>query len=100
MGSCLQGESRLSGCGLCECLIVVQASPGNLQQLEGVLFGHNDALTSTCVMAIKLTNENGQRMVGVAYAEPTQRKLGVSEFLENDQFSNVEVYMQEEVIYF
>ena len=42
-------------------------------------------------MAIKLTNENGQRMVGVAYAEPTLRKLGVSEFLENDQFSNVEV---------
>lgn len=42
-------------------------------------------------MAVKLTNENGQRMVGVAYAEPSLRKLGVSEFLENDQFSNIEV---------
>lgn len=42
-------------------------------------------------MAIKLTNENGQRLVGVAYAEPSLHKLGVSEFLENDQFSNVEV---------
>ena len=69
----------------------LQASPGNLQQLEGVLFGHSDAVTSTCVMAIKLTNENGQRLVGVAYAEPSLHKLGVSEFLENDQFSNVEV---------
>ena len=69
----------------------VQASPGNLQQLEGVLFGHTDAVTSTCVMAVKLTNENGQRMVGVAYAEPSLHKLGVSEFLENDQFSNIEV---------
>ena len=42
-------------------------------------------------MAIKLTNENGQRMVGVAYAEPSLHALGVSEFLENDQFTNVEV---------
>ena len=42
-------------------------------------------------MAIKLTNENGQRMVGVAYAEPSLHTLGVSEFLENDQFTNVEV---------
>ena len=69
----------------------MQASPGNLQQLEGVLFGHSDAVTSTCVMAVKLTNENGQRMVGVAYAEPSLHKLGVSEFIENDQFSNIEV---------
>ena len=69
----------------------VQASPGNLQQLEGVLFSQSDAVTSTCVMAIKLTNENGRRMVGVAYAEPSLHKLGVSEFIENDQFSNVEV---------
>lgn len=73
------------------CLVRTQASPGNLQQLEGVLFGRSDAVTSTCVMAIKLTNENGRRMVGVAYAEPSLHKLGVSEFLENDQFSNVEV---------
>ena len=42
-------------------------------------------------MAVKLTNENGQRMVGVAYAEPSLHKLGVSEFIENDQFSNIEV---------
>ena len=38
-----------------------------------------------------MTNENGQRMVGVAYAEPSLRKLGVSEFIESDQFSNIEV---------
>lgn len=55
------------------------------------MFGSTDALSSTCVMAVKLTNENGQRMVGVAYAEPAMHKLGVSEFLENDQFSNIEV---------
>ena len=42
-------------------------------------------------MAVKVTNENGQRMVGVAYAEPSLRKLGVSEFIESDQFSNIEV---------
>ena len=42
-------------------------------------------------MAIKLTNEGGQRMVGVAYADACMRKLGVSEFVDDDQFSNLEV---------
>ncbi len=72
-------------------LSLVQASPGNLQQLEEVVFGSNEMETSTCVMAVKLTSEGGQRSVGVAYTDACVRKLGVSEFVDSDQFSNLEV---------
>ena len=69
----------------------VQASPGNLQQLEDVLFTNVDMASSTCVIAAKLTNQNGQRLVGVAYVEPSLHRIGVMEFIENDLFSNMEV---------
>ena len=47
--------------------------------------------TSLTIMAVKLATENGQRTLGVAYAEPSSEILGVTEFIENDQFSNLEV---------
>lgn len=68
-----------------------QASPGNLQQLEDVLFGSLDMASSLTIMAVKLTTENGQRVLGIAYAELSSERLGVAEFIENDQFSNLEV---------
>ena len=55
------------------------------------MFGSADMSSSTCVLAIKLTNEGGQRLVGVAYADACMRRLEVAEFIDNDQFSNVEV---------
>lgn len=48
----------------------------------------SDSLT---ILAVKLASENSQRILGVAYAEPASEKLGVAEFIENDQFSNLEV---------
>ena len=88
---------------MCQCLpwyvgsgyycwsINVQASPGNLQQLEDVLFGSMDVADSLTMMAVKLTSENGQRLLGVAFNEPSSEHLGVAQFIENDQFSNLEV---------
>lgn len=72
-------------------IIYIQGSPGNLQQFEDILFTGNDVSMATGVIAVKLANENGQRMVGVAYIDAMLRKLGVCQFSDNAQLSNVEV---------
>jgi len=61
-----------------------------LQQLEDVLFGSMEVADSLTMMAVKMASENGQRVLGVAFNEPSSEHLGVAQFIENDQFSNIE----------
>lgn len=72
-------------------MINVQGSPGNLQQFEDILFTGSDVSMATGVIGIKVANENGQRLVGVAYIDTMLRRLGVCQFSDNEQLSNIEV---------
>ncbi|KAF7291906.1 DNA mismatch repair protein 2 [Mycena indigotica] len=70
-----------------------EASPGNLQAVEELLFGAgSDLLTPPVVMAIKLATSAASKTtaLGVAFADPTLRELGVADFVDNDLFSNLE----------
>lgn len=66
-----------------------QASPGNLQDVEDDLGGFLDA--APVILAVKVSAKAGEaRQVGVCFADASVRELGVSEFLDNDLYSNFE----------
>ncbi|CAO1618672.1 unnamed protein product [Sympodiomycopsis kandeliae] len=68
----------------------VHASPGNLQGVEDLLFMHSDMTSSPIVMALRLRSADGVPQVGAAFADATNRTLGVAQFADTDLFSNVE----------
>ncbi|KAF8880020.1 DNA mismatch repair protein MutS [Infundibulicybe gibba] len=76
-----------------------EASPGNLQAVEDLLFGNSDLLSAPMVMAIKIASAPSSSLgsgkvkiktIGVAFADTSTRKLGVADFADNDLFSNTE----------
>ncbi|KAL4820780.1 putative DNA mismatch repair protein Msh2 [Aspergillus spinulosporus] len=72
---------------------VKQASPGNLQDVEEELgaIGMEGSTGAPIIMAVKLSAKAGEaRNVGVCFADASVRELGVSEFLDNDVYSNFE----------
>jgi len=42
-------------------------------------------------LAVKIQAKADQRLVGVAFADASVREIGVSEFVDNDLYSNFEV---------
>ncbi|KAH6342927.1 hypothetical protein HBI37_091410 [Parastagonospora nodorum] len=66
-----------------------QASPGNLQDLEEELGGQIE--NAPIILAVKVTAKASEaRSVGVCFADASVRELGVTEFLDNDLYSNFE----------
>ena len=58
---------------------------------EDILFTANDVSMATWVIAVKLANENGQQMMGMTSIDAMLQKLGVCQFSDSEQLSNVEV---------
>lgn len=69
--------------------LVKQASPGNLQDVEDELGSHLDA--APIILAVKISARASEaRNVGVCFADASVRELGISEFVDNDVYSNFE----------
>ena len=65
------------------------ASPGNLQDIEDELGGAVDS--APIILAVKVSAKATEaRNVGVCFADASVRELGVSEFVDNDIYSNFE----------
>lgn len=72
--------------------VVKQASPGNLQDVEDELGGQFDG--APVIMAVKILSKAAEaRTVGVCFADASVRELGVSEFMDNDLYSNFEALL-------
>lgn len=71
-----------------------EASPGNLQAVEellGNMVGDGQGDGAPIILAVKVSSKAGEaRNVGVCFADASVRELGVSEFLDNDLYSNFE----------
>jgi DNA mismatch repair protein MSH2 len=52
-----------------------------------------DLTTSPVVLAVKLQVKADQKVIGVAFADASIREIGVSEFIDNDVYSNFEVVL-------
>ncbi|KAL9116398.1 MAG: hypothetical protein Q9187_007077 [Circinaria calcarea] len=69
--------------------VTKQASPGNLQDIEDELGGQLES--APIILAVKVTAKASEaRNIGVCFADASVRELGVSEFLDNDLYSNFE----------
>ncbi|KAL0958358.1 hypothetical protein HGRIS_000500 [Hohenbuehelia grisea] len=73
-----------------------EASPGNLQAVEDLLFSSADLTSAPIVMAIRIASaadvsvKSKVKSVGIAFADTSSRELGVADFVDNDLFSNTE----------
>ncbi|KFH40924.1 DNA mismatch repair protein msh-like protein [Hapsidospora chrysogenum ATCC 11550] len=71
---------------------VKKASPGNFQDVEDDLGGQIES--APMILAVKITAKASEaRSVGVCFADASVRELGVSEFLDNDLYSNFEALL-------
>ena len=72
-----------------EWVVGKQASPGNLQDVEEEFAGHIES--APVIVAIKIQAKGDERLVGVCFADASVRELGISEFPDNEVYSNLEV---------
>lgn len=72
-------------------ILAKTASPGNISQVESLLFADSDMVSNAVSMAIKVSMKEGQRTVGCAIVDVQEKVIRVSEFVEDENFGNTEV---------
>ncbi|XP_011169227.2 DNA mismatch repair protein Msh2 isoform X2 [Solenopsis invicta] len=71
-------------------ILEYKGSPGNLSHFEDILFGNNDVAVGVSVIAVKLGTEGKSRVVGLSYVDVVSTLISVTEFQDNESFSNLE----------
>ncbi|KAL9243343.1 hypothetical protein vseg_017242 [Gypsophila vaccaria] len=70
--------------------LVKSGSPGNLGSFEDILFANNEMQDSPATVALLLNFKESGCTVGLSYVDLTKRVIGLCEFLDDSQFTNVE----------
>lgn len=65
-----------------------KASPGNLQDVEHLLGNQLDQ--NPVVLGLKVQSKAEQKSVGICFIDASLQTIGISEFVDNDLFSNLE----------
>lgn len=68
--------------------VTKQASPGNLQDVEELIGNQMDQ--NPVVLSLKIQSKADQKTVGICFIDASSRTIGISEFVDNDLFSNLE----------
>jgi DNA mismatch repair protein MSH2 len=77
-----------------------KATPGNLSEIQDILFTRDDMDSPAVMLAVKMTTLDGVRNIGVAFCDLILRKIHVAEFVDNEQLCNLEVRGKPFLIFF
>lgn len=65
-------------------------TPGNLGSFEDVLFANNDMQDTPVIVALCPNYRESECTIGLSFVDTTKRMLGLAEFLDDSQFTNLE----------
>jgi len=71
--------------------IIRQGSPGNLEEFEEIVFDTcGETQETPTVVCVQIVSDGAGWRVGLAYCDNTLKIIGVCEFLDGDQLTNLE----------
>ncbi|GAB0099393.1 DNA mismatch repair protein spellchecker 1 [Sergentomyia squamirostris] len=68
----------------------ITGSPGNVIQFEDILFGNNEQINTSAIMALQLKKEQQQNSIGLSCIETTDRIFSLTEIVDDDFFTEIE----------
>lgn len=68
-------------------------TPGKLGCFEDILFASNDMQDTPVIIAVQYVTQDNGFLVGMAFIDLTKRTLGMTEFIDDNQYTNLESAM-------